>query len=147
MEWTNTEKLIIDIPTKLCRNMNQRFVNAILKDITTEFSQHHFVILKELDDKKILYVTELVDMLSITKSQMTASVDKLLSLGYVKRKNNNKDRRKYFLSLTKEGTEIVSKINKNIGVQLTNNLKKLTSEELNNLEKGLIVLYKFCSTY
>ena len=147
MDYTNIEKLIIDVPTKLCRNMNQRFVNSILKGITTEISQHHFVILKELDKKKHLYITELVDMLSITKSQMTASVDKLLSLGYVERKNDSKDRRKIYISLTKEGIEIVSKINMNIDLQLKNNLEKLSSEELKNLENGLKVLYKFCSTY
>lgn len=147
MNYTNLEKLIIDIPTKLCRNMNQRFVNAILRDITTDFSQHHFVILKELDEKKRLYVTELVDMLSITKSQMTASVDKLLGLGYVERKNDIEDRRKIYLSLTKKGIEIVSKIKKNIDLQLKNNLKNLSPEELNNMENGLKVLYKFCSIY
>ena len=147
MNYKNIEKLIMDIPTKLCRNMNQRFVNAILKDITTDFSQHHFVILKELDEKNLLYVTELVDMLSITKSQMTASVDKLISLGYVVRKNDSKDRRKIYLSITKEGIEITSKIKKNIEFQLKKNLEKLSPEELNNLESGLKVLYKFCSSY
>ena len=147
MNYKNIEKLIMDIPTKLCRNMNQRFVNAILKDITTDFSQHHFVILKELDERNLLYVTELVDMLSITKSQMTASVDKLISLGYVERRNDSKDRRKIYLSITKEGIEITSKIKKNIEFQLKKNLEKLSPEELNNLESGLKVLYKFCSSY
>ena len=147
MNYTNIEKLILDIPTKLCRNMSQRFVNAILKDITTDFSQHHFMILKELNEKKLLYVTEIVDLLSITKSQMTASVDKLLSLGYVERKNDSKDRRKIYLSITKEGIDITSKIKKNIEFQLNKNLKKLSPEELNNLENGLKVLYKFCSSY
>jgi DNA-binding MarR family transcriptional regulator len=72
--------------------------------------------------KKKLYVTELMDLLRITKPQMTASVDKHLSLGYVERKNDSKDRRKIYLSLTKDGIEIVSKINMNIDLQLRNNL-------------------------
>ena len=111
------EEMLMIIPTKMCRNMDHRFVNIILKDISKELAKHHFMILKMLQEKDKFYVTEIVQMLGITKSQMTASVDKLLKLGYVKRFADTEDRRKIFVSITKEGNEITKKIHKRIKEQ------------------------------
>jgi len=96
-------ELLMIIPTKMCRNMDKRFVNTILKDFSKDLAKHHFMIMKMLQKKDKFYVTEIVKYLGITKSQMTASVDKLLSLGYVEREADKNDRRKIFISLTKEG--------------------------------------------
>jgi len=85
--------------------MSNEFVNTILKDLKINFTQHHFMILKLVGENKRLFVTEIVDILSITKSQMTALVDKLIRLGYISRTNDIDDRRKIYLSLSDEGGE------------------------------------------
>jgi DNA-binding MarR family transcriptional regulator len=141
----NIEEMLMTIPTKMCRNMDQRFVNIIIKDISKDIAKHHFMILKMLQEKEQFYVTEIVQVLGITKSQMTSSVDKLLKLGYVERWADTKDRRKVFVALTKNGSEITEKINSQINELFHNSIKKLSQEELNDFEKGLIVLNKFCS--
>ncbi len=137
--------LLMDIPTVLCRNMSQQFVSTVLKDIKCDFSQHYFMILKLLSEKGKLYVTEIVELLSITKPQMTASVDKLISLDYVIRENDKKDRRKIYLTLTKSGIEITNRITKKINNRINENLIHLSDKEINQLKDGLEVLYKFCS--
>ena len=142
---TEIKRLLIDIPTKFCRNMNQKFVNTILKDITNDFSKHHFMILKLLYENEHLYVTEIVDILSITKPQMTASADKLIKLDYVDRKHDINDRRKIHLSITDRGKEITDQINNNIDLQVDGILNKLSKEEIKDLAVGLKVLHKFCS--
>ena len=139
------EEMLMIIPTRMCRNMDQRFVNFILKDISKELAKHHFMILKMLQEKKKFYVTEIVQMLGITKSQMTASVDKLLKLGYVERWTDTTDRRKIYVSITKDGKQISDKINARIKERFNEDIKVLSQNELNELEKGLIVLNKFCS--
>ena len=139
------EELLIVIPTKMCRNMNQRFINFILKDFSKEIAKHHFMILKLLQEQKTLFVSEIVQMLGITKSQMTVSVDKLIKLAYVERLADPNDRRKIFISLTKEGEDITSKISKRIKQRFFEDIKQLTQKELDDLEKGLIVLTKLCS--
>ena len=139
------EEMLMKIPTKMCRNMDQRFVNIILKDISKDLAKHHFMILKMLQEKEKFYVTEIVQMLGITKSQMTASVDKLLKLGYVERFADEKDRRKIYVSITKEGHSISQKIYLKIKERFNEDIKVLSEDELNDLEKGLIVLNKFCS--
>ena len=125
--------------------MNQRFVNFILKDLSKELAKHHFMILKMLQEKEKFYVTEIVQMLGITKSQMTSSVDKLLKLDYVERRADTSDRRKIFVSITKNGNKITEKINTRIKERFNEDIKVLSQKELNELEKGLIVLNKFCS--
>ena len=139
------EEMLMIIPTKMCRNMDQRFVNFILKDISKELAKHHFMILKMLQEQEKFYVTEIVHMLGITKSQMTASVDKLLKLGYVERWADTSDRRKIYVSITKDGNKIAKKINTRIKERFNEDIKVLSQNELNELEKGLKVLNKFCS--
>ncbi len=139
------EELLMIIPTKMCRNMEQRFVNLILKDVSKELAKHHFMVLKMLHASKKLYVTEIVKSLGITKSQMTASVDKLLKLGYVERWADTKDRRKIFVSITKEGSEITGQIILRMKSRFHDDIKVLSQSELNELERGLKVLNKFCS--
>ncbi|OYT16914.1 MAG: hypothetical protein B7C24_05140 [Bacteroidetes bacterium 4572_77] len=139
------EEMLMIIPTKMCRNMEQRFVNVILKDISKDLAKHHFMILKMLQQKERFYVTEIVHMLGITKSQMTASVDKLLKLGYVERYADTQDRRKIYVSITKEGAEIATVIYSRIKHRFHKDVEILSQEELNKLEQGLVVLKKFSS--
>ena len=139
------EEMLMVIPTKMCRNMNQRFVDFILKDLSKELAKHHFMILKMLQEKEKFYVTEIVLILGITKSQMTTSVDKLLKLGYVERWADTQDRRKIYVSITKDGNKITEKINTRIKERFNEDIKVLSQSDLDELEKGLKVLNKFCS--
>lgn len=139
------EEMLMVIPTKMCRNMNQRFVDFILKDLSKELAKHHFMILKMLQENEKFYVTEIVQMLGITKSQMTTSVDKLLKLGFVERWADTQDRRKIYVSITKDGNKITEKINTRIKERFNEDIKVLSQNDLDELEKGLKVLNKFCS--
>ncbi|MCF6182169.1 MarR family transcriptional regulator [Lutibacter sp.] len=139
--------LLMDIPTVLCRNISQRFVSTILKEIKSEFSKHHFMILKLLSENKKLYITEIVQTLGITKPQMTVSIDKLISLGFVVRKNDIKDRRKIYLKITKSGRKINNTIKQEINSKINENLIQFSESEIDQLENGLKILYKFCTIY
>lgn len=134
----------MNIPNKLCRNMNNEFVKSILQDLKMNFSQQHYMILKLLEGNKHLYVTEFVDILGITKPQMTSLIDKLIEMGYVNRTNDLNDRRRVYISITKEGENIASKINKAINNRIDTHLIKLSQKELETLENGLIILQKLC---
>ena len=139
------KELLMNIPIKLCRNMNNEFVKSILLDLEVDFSLQHYRILKLLEGNKHLYVTEFVDVLSITKPQMTSLIDKLIKMGYVNRTNDLDDRRKIYISLTKEGENITSKIKNAIDNQIDKHLIKLSQTELEALKNGLLILQKLCS--
>lgn len=144
MNNTELKKLLISIPVELCRNMNNELVKSILKELEIDFSQQHYVILRLLKERNELFITEFVEILGITKPQMTALIDKLILMGFVNRTNNKEDRRKIYVSLTPEGEEITSKINNTINNQIDNHLIKLTQKESEELEKGLLILQKLC---
>ena len=140
------EEMLMMIPTKMCRNMDQRFSNVILKGISSEIAKHHFMILRILLEKEKFFVTEIVQVLGITKSQMTSSIDKLLKLGYVERWPDTSDRRKIYVSITKDGEKITEKINLRMKERFYEDIKAMSKSELNDLEKGLKVLRKLCSS-
>lgn len=135
----------MEIPTKLCRNLDQHFIKSILKELEINFSQQHYTILKLLDENKHLYITEIVDILGITKSQMTVLVDKLIKMRYVNRIPDINDRRKIYISASKEGKKVASRINNAVNTQINNHLSKLNQEELEALESGLLILKKLCA--
>ena len=144
MNTSKIKKLLINIPVKLCRNMNQNLINSILKELNYDISQHHLAILKVLYENKRTNITEVVEKLSITKPQMTASADKLIMLDYIIRENDESDRRKIFLSLTKKGEEIVATIDHKLEILVDEALSELSISELKQLEQGLLVLEKLC---
>jgi len=138
------KKLLVEVPGKLCRNMNNKFIKSILKDLMIDFSPQHYMILHLLEENKKLYVTEFVDMLSITKPQMTSLIDKLSKMDYVTRTNDSDDRRKIYIALTNEGERVTQKINMVIDKQIDSRLVNLTQKEVVDLENGLLMLQKFC---
>jgi len=102
------------------------------------------MILKQLEENKKLYVTEFVEKLSITKPQMTSLLDKLSAMGYITRTNDIDDRRKIYISATREGEATTIKINTAIDNHIDNRLVRLTPVEIDTLESGLLMLQKFC---
>lgn len=100
--------------------------------------------MKLLKENKQLYVTEIVDILSITKPQMTSLIDKLIQMGYLNRTNDINDRRKIYISLTEDGKAITAKINTAIDKQMDSYLTQLTQNEIDVLENGLLILKKLC---
>lgn len=144
MNNADLKQLLMDIPIKVCRNMNNQFVKSILKDLDINFSQQHYTVLKLLKEGKSLYVREFVEVLGITKPQMTALTDKLVKMGYVTRTSDLYDRRKVYISATKTGVHITSKIDRAIDNQVGDHLVKLSPQELDTLRGGLLVLEKLC---
>lgn len=139
------EDMLMAIPTKICRNMDNKFITHILKDHSKDLAKHHFIILKMLQKQNKFYVSEIVQMLGITKSQMTASIDKLLKLGYVERETDIEDRRKIYISITLKGEEITQKINSRIKEKILKDMNTISIKDQEDLFKGLQVLTKLCA--
>lgn len=144
MDNKELKNLLMDIPTKICRNLNNEFVKSILKNLEFNFSHQHFAILKLLEGNKHFFITEFVDILSITKPQMTALIEKLIQMGYVIRTTDENDRRKIYISATEKGKLATEKINKAVDNHIDKFLIGLSQKELETLENGLIILQKLC---
>ena len=137
MDHTEIKRMFIDIPTKLCRTMSLTIINGIITDFPDGFSKNHLIVIRLLDENGRMYITEIVDIVGITKPQMTATADKLIKMGLVTRENDNYDRRKIFLSLTPEGAQWVAKVNQNIDIIVDELLSDFTEKEIGELALGL----------
>ena len=145
MDHTEIKKMFIDIPTKLCRTMSLSIINGILSDFPDGFSKNHLTVVRLLDENGRMYITEIVDIVGITKPQMTATADKLIKMGLVTRENDKYDRRKVFLALTSEGAQWAVKINYNIDVIVNKLLSDFSEKETAELVLGLKAFNKICS--
>jgi DNA-binding MarR family transcriptional regulator len=145
MSRDNLKETLINIPTRFCRKMSYQFIQNVLEAHTTDLSPHHFMILRFLSESGRSYMTEMVDSLTISRPQMTASADKLISLGYVSRVSDDNDRRKIYLVITERGKTLVGQINREIGQRVDEVLLRLSSQEIVVLEKGLEVFEKLCA--
>ena len=145
MDHTEIKKMLIDIPTKLCRTMSLTIINGILSDFPDGFSKNHLTVVRLLDENGRMYITEIVDIVGITKPQMTATADKLIKMGLVTRENDKYDRRKVFLALTSEGAQWAVKINYNIDVIVNKLLSDFSEKETAELVLGLKAFNKIWS--
>ncbi|MBV2246706.1 MAG: MarR family transcriptional regulator [Lentimicrobium sp.] len=117
--------------------MSLTIINGIITDFPDGFSKNHLIVIRLLDENGRMYITEIVDIVGITKPQMTATADKLIKMGLVTRENDNYDRRKIFLSLTPEGAQWVAKVNQNIDIIVDELLSDFTEKEIGELALGL----------
>ncbi|MDY0343936.1 MAG: MarR family transcriptional regulator [Lentimicrobium sp.] len=117
--------------------MSLTIINGIISDFPDGFSKNHLTVVRLLDENGRMYITEIVDIVGITKPQMTATADKLIKMGLVTRENDNYDRRKIFLSLTPEGAQWAVKVNQNIDVIVDELLSDFTENEIAELAIGL----------
>ena len=145
MDRKELKEMLVDIPTKLCRTISLTIVSGILTDLPAGFTKNHLTIVRLLDENDRMYITEIVDVVGITKPQMTATTDKLIKMGLVNRVYNENDRRKIHLELTKEGKKMAVKINQNIEVVVNRLLSDLSEKEILELATGLKAFNKICT--
>jgi MarR family transcriptional regulator, 2-MHQ and catechol-resistance regulon repressor len=78
-------------------------------------------------------VNQVAEYLGITKSAVSQILDPLDDMGYVLRKQDEKDRRIIRLSLTAKGTALLKKLAKHKFAGLRSALEVLSKDELKNL--------------
>lgn len=77
--------------------------------------------------------SELADKLNLSKPAVTASVNKLIQQGIVKKQQSDEDKRLFYLSLTPKGMEVFNickMANKKVEEQIKNKLSKNEWDEL-----------------
>lgn len=82
------------------------------KQMPKGIAKSHAFILSKLNENGPMKVSDLATSLCITPGGMTGLADKLLSLGYIKRKRSETDRRIVELEITGDGIEILQTIRK-----------------------------------
>lgn len=97
------------------------------------------LLVEQLDNPSI---SELGDGLNVSKSQMTARVDKLVEAGLIERVPDKGDRRKIWIVLTPEGKDFIKNSQKTVKENMNQLLSPLSLKEVEELKKSIRTIKK-----
>jgi len=124
---------MVRIPAIVHRKLHRDLFKVVLEEVGADIAPHHMMIMRMIRESGTLSSSEIGGMLSVAKSQMTHSVDKLVRLGMVERKHCTEDRRKVRISMTDKGLSTLERVDKSINNRLKEKLAILSSDELEKL--------------
>ena len=99
-----------------------------------KLSYSQFFLLTYLSSEEYLTMTDVAKKMGHSTAAATGLVDRIEKLGYVERTHASEDRRKIMVRITSKGTEIVSRMRKEIAVDLAGILASLDEEAADNVE-------------
>jgi len=89
-----------------------------------------------------LPISVIGEYLYISRPNMTAHIDKLVSDGMVERKGDKKDRRITLISITPEGEEFMKRARIKVEENMLNNLSGLREDEMEELTRAVKTIKK-----
>jgi|WetSurMetagenome_2_1015567.scaffolds.fasta_scaffold120878_2 DNA-binding MarR family transcriptional regulator len=96
----------------------------------------NYFLLVMLKNKKTATMSEICNLLCISKSNLTAIIDSMIEKKLVKREYDKNDRRIIRIELTEKGGEIMEKAKIFVKQELKKEFEKLSETDMNNLYKS-----------
>lgn len=115
---------------KMCSVNNKLLID---KDI----NKSHVGLMFTLAREENMTMTALGNALGVSKPNMTTIVDKLVTLNFVERDSDPKDRRLIYIKLTKEGKIFIEKCRTNLKNKLNKILSNYNDKEVKLLQETL----------
>ena len=115
-----------------CFRKNIRMLGLLIKLYEKEWSRHneiktlHVHILFAIAGVKKCSMVQLATILSLDKSIISRTINKLVKIGFVNRKINPGNRRSSVLALTSSGKKLIQNINRRNNILFKNALTEIT---------------------
>ncbi|MCP4416817.1 MAG: MarR family transcriptional regulator [Chloroflexi bacterium] len=116
-----------------------RFLAAELRQTDTPLTPPQLGVLTLLAENSY-NLSELAEQHSVSLPTMSSMVSKLVKAGWVQRQRSQQDRRVVMLDLTPAGDTLMQEIGQQFIGRVTEQLGTLSTENLETLQGGLIVL-------
>ena len=129
--------LLFFLPRIMRTFMQKEIFTPSLEFIPKDLAPHHLLIMKIVYDGDMLCISEISENTTISKAQMTRSIDKLTELGMLKRLDDPRDLRKTGIVLTEQGKDTIVKVDAAIKKRLKENLSRLSDKEAQQLLTSL----------
>ena len=131
---------LADIFTVLQRS----FILSLSKELSRgHVSYPQYCLLGFLAQQKQLTMTEIAQRMGHTTAAATGLVDRLETLGHVKRAHGKDDRRKILVQITASGTDIVTEVRDDMVANLLNMMEHLDASE----QKVWVQIYEKIFSY
>lgn len=124
--------VLIDSPPVI-RKLMDNLLKKLLRAPDINISRYHFEVLKTLDVFREMSISELGEMLVISKSQMTRLINELSGTGKIVRTPDPNDRRKTMVSLTDKGQDCISRVMDRFYQTTREKLQPLSNQDLDDL--------------
>lgn len=134
--WSNITDFLDRLPV-LHRSFHKDIMKAMRENLEEGVSRYHLEVVKTLEDYGTMHVTEIGEMLLISKPQMTRLIDELIDLGMVERQPDETDRRKININLTEKGKVMVERFRETIKGVIKTRLSPLPEKDLVELSATL----------
>lgn len=89
--------------------MTRRLHGELASQMVSGITGSQFFVLKKINSKNRMTVSEVADQLAVSLSAITALVDRLVKAGLVVRSRDDQDRRLVWLEVTDKGREVLRK--------------------------------------
>lgn len=134
------EKVSIDllsIPPLIFRATRKKISEIPFSKADINITPHHLEIMKLLEEKGTLHVSQIGERLHIPKAQMTKLIDRLVTLKIVRKKLGTDDRRTYQITLTHQAKIAFKEHKHKIMETIKEIMSSFTDEDLENLSVSL----------
>jgi DNA-binding MarR family transcriptional regulator len=143
MPFEELTHLMIIAPGIISRRAEHMLINQVCAELDLSLASHHIMVLALLQETGPMFIHEVCETLSISKSQMTFLTDRLVSMGLIDRSPEEEDRRKVRLNLSLRGRWVIEEIQKSIQRLLNQKLAGITSDQRVAFEGALEVMLDF----
>ena len=132
---------LADIFTVLQRS----FILSLSKELSRgHVSYPQYCLLGFLAQQKQLTMTEIAQRMGHTTAAATGLVDRLETLGHVKRAHGKDDRRKILVQITASGTDIVTEVRDDMVANLLNMMEHLDASEQKVWVQSYEKIFSYC---
>ncbi len=131
----NTQESLVEIVEKISVMMGEFEDKALNSDELSDLTVKQIYYLDTIAQLNKPTFSDLAEILEVTKPTVTMAVNRLISMGYVRKLQSLEDKRVYHILLTKRGKKVV-----NVHNQAHRDFAREIAENLN--EKELVQLVK-----
>lgn len=136
---------LLSVPPLVFRQIRRKLIRSTLAGLDAGITLHHVEIIRLLEKEGDLHVAEIGDKLQIARAQMTALVEKLVTLNLVERRTDAADRRITILTLSDYGKAVWREHRAGLIKAMREAMEHLSDEELQDLSQTLRRLQEMLS--
>jgi len=136
---------LLSVPPLVFRQIRRKLIRSTLAGLDAGITLHHVEIIRLLEKEGDLHVAEIGDKLQIARAQMTALVEKLVTLNLVERRTDAADRRITILTLSDYGRAVWREHRAGLIKAMREAMEHLSDEELQDLSQTLRRLQEMLS--
>lgn len=130
----------IEVAIKEYRRMSQRNVGSVDGQITID----QLLVLRVIQEEKSITQVEIGELLFRDHASITRMINLMVENGYIQRKENKKDRRKYQLMVTAKGKRTLDKLAPIVKSNRAAALQGISEKELIQMSQTLHKIIDNC---